>query len=238
MRSLLIRGLVAGLCAGLCAFVFLKVAGESQVGRAISVGQKIEASTGVAPVPGLVSRNVQTTLGLAIGTLVIGVALGGFFAIAFALIHGRVGPSEARASALAIALTGFVVIHLVPSLKYPANPPSIGQPSTIGQRTSLYFLMLAISVLAAAGTVLAQRRLVGRFGTWNATVLAVVGFVALVVVIDFVLPTVDEVPAAFPASTLWRFRAASLGGQLVFWTALGLVFGALTVRVRKPATAI
>jgi predicted cobalt transporter CbtA len=45
-----------------------------------------------------------------------------------------------------------------------------------------------------------------------------------------VLPSADETPAAFPAGVLWRFRVASLGIQTVLWTALGLVFGALTQR--------
>ena len=52
-----------------------------------------------------------------------------------------------------------------------------------------------------------------------------------------VLPGVNEVPAGFPAAVLWRFRVASLGIQVVLWTTLGLVFGALTERQEAVALA-
>ena len=38
------------------------------------------------------------------------------------------------------------------------------------------------------------------------------------------------VPAAFPATALWRFRLASVGVQAVLWATLGIGFGALTER--------
>jgi hypothetical protein len=44
------------------------------------------------------------------------------------------------------------------------------------------------------------------------------------------LPPVNEVPADFSATVLWRFRLASVGTQLVLWTTIGLLFGALTER--------
>ena len=50
--------------------------------------------------------------------------------------------------------------------------------------------------------------------------------------------TIAETPADFPATVLYDFRLASLGGQLVLWTALGLVFGALVHRAARPAPAV
>ena len=44
------------------------------------------------------------------------------------------------------------------------------------------------------------------------------------------MPGLNEVPAGFPATTLWRFRLGSLATQLTLWTALGLIFGPLTER--------
>lgn len=234
MRTLLLRGMLAGLLAGLCAFVFLKTLGESQVGRAIRVEGRIDDANGVTPMPEVISRNIQSTLGLATGTTVVGVALGGVFALAFAAAFGRVGSSDPRVAAVVLAACGFVVVHLVAFLKYPANPPSIGQPDTIGRRTALYFLMLAISVLVAVGTLLVERRIAPRFGTWNASIVAGIGMVVVLGVLYAVLPSVNEVPATFPASTLWRFRIASLGGQFVLWAVIGLVFGALTEAAQRP----
>jgi len=41
-----------------------------------------------------------------------------------------------------LALAAFITIALVPMLKYPANPPAVGNPDTIGPRTGLYLSML------------------------------------------------------------------------------------------------
>jgi cytochrome b561 len=47
----------------------------------------------------------------------------------------------------------------VPNLKYPANPPSVGIPATIGIRTALYFSMIAIPIAAMACSVCLKRLL-------------------------------------------------------------------------------
>ena len=168
--------------------------------------------------------------------------MGGLFGIAFAVAYGRIGSFGPRAAAGLLALGGFVSVQLVPFLKFPPNPPAVGNPDTIGHRTALYLLLLVISVLAALAAVSFGRRAAASYGNWNATLLAVGGFVALVVLAYVALPGVDEVAAGFPASLLWRFRLASLGTQAVLWTTLGLLFGALTERSlqyrrRQPAAA-
>ena len=48
---------------------------------------------------------------------------------------GSAGP--ARAHGPGWLPRAFVVVYLVPFLKYPANPPSVGDPDTIGKRTAL-----------------------------------------------------------------------------------------------------
>jgi hypothetical protein len=47
---------------------------------------------------------------------------------------------------------------------------------------------------------------------------------------QIVLPDINEVPADFPATVLWKFRMASLGMQAMTWSTIGLVFGALAER--------
>jgi hypothetical protein len=64
-----------------------------------------------------------------------------------------------RGAYLLLATIGFVAIYVVPNLKYPANPPSVGIPATIGIRTALYFSMIAISIAAMACSVSLKRLL-------------------------------------------------------------------------------
>jgi predicted cobalt transporter CbtA len=239
-RSLLARGMGVGLVAALCAFVFSFLVGEPQVERAIELEAQVAAAAGAAAEPEVVSRTVQRTAGLATAAALYGLAIGGLFGIAFAVAYGRIGSFGPRAAAGLLALGGFVALQLAPFLKYPPNPPAVGNPDTVGRRTVLYLLMVAISVLAALFAVSSGRRAAPRLGNWTATLLAVGGFLLLVTAAYLVLPGVDEVAAGFPATLLWRFRLASVGTQAVLWTTVGLLFGALTERSlqdRRPRGA-
>ncbi len=242
MRTLLVRGMLTGLAAGALALVFAWVLGEPQVGHAIAFENHQAELAGATPAPELVSRTVQQTFGLAVAVGLVGVALGGLFSIAFAVAFGRIGHFGPRATSALVAVGAFVAVELVPFLKYPANPPSVGNPATIGRRTVLYFAMIAISVVLSIALVQIGRRLAPRFGNWNATLIAAAAFIALVAITYLTLPGVNEVPKDFPAVVLWRFRLASLGIQAVLWTTLGLAFGALTERslasARQPTRQV
>ncbi|MET8053866.1 CbtA family protein [Streptosporangium sp. NPDC005286] len=231
MRALLLRGMLVGLASAALALLFAWIFGEPQVSLAIAF-EGHHAHEAAAAEPEIVSRIVQQTSGLAVAIGLFGVAIGGLFALAY----GRIGGFGVRATSVLVAGGGFVTVVLVPFLIYPANPPSVGVGDTIGARTGLYFAVIAISVAIVIASVQVGRRLAVRLGNWNATLVAGAVFVALVTVTYLVLPEVNEVPADFPAVLLWRFRLASLGTQIVLWSALGLVFGALTERslVARP----
>ena len=239
--------MLAGLVAGFLGFGFAKLVGEPEIVRAIAFEdtqrtRDANATTDTTAAAhqhedAPVSRTVQSTIGLLIGTTIYGVALGGLLALVYAFAGGRVGPRTTRALALSLAITGFGAVYVVPFLKYPPNPPAVGNPDTIGRRTALYVIMVVISLVATCLTVVVRRRLIPRFGAWNGTLLALGGLVAVIVVAFAALPPIDEVPADFPADVLWRFRLASLGLQVVLWSTIGLVFGVLAERSQIAATA-
>lgn len=232
--TLLLRGMLVGVLAGVIAFGFAWVFGEPQVNLAIAFEDHMHALAHDAPEPELVSRAVQSTWGLLTATVAYGASLGGIFALAFAYAHGRIGqvgrPLAARPTALLLAALGLLVLILVPQIKYPPNPPAIGNPDTIGPRTALYFGMIVISVVAAIAALMAGRGLRRRLGSWNASLAGVAVYVAIVAAVMLTLPPVDEVPATFLATTLWKFRLASMGLNAVIWLVIGLGFGALTER--------
>ena len=230
MRSLLVRGMLVGLAAALLAYVVAWFAGEPQVAAAISFEETQAAAAGEAAEPELVSRTVQETIGLLTALLVYGAGLGGFYSIAYAFAHGRLGALGTRATALVVAAAGFVIVYVTPILKYPANPPAVGDPDSIGRRTTVYFTMILIALLAAAVAVYAGRFLSPRLGTWNATLSGIVVYAILVGASYALMPQINEVPDDFSATTLWWFRVASFGIQFVLWGAIGLLFGGLTER--------
>jgi Probable cobalt transporter subunit (CbtA) len=238
VRSLLVRGMLVGAAAGLLAFVFLKIYGEPQVDIAVAFEAQMEAAkaaaagaSSVEEGPELVSRQVQAGLGLFTAVMVYSAAFGGLFGLAFAFAYRRMpGAVRPQGLSLLLAAVGFVAVYLVPNLKYPANPPSVGNPETIGIRTALYFTMMAISIAAMIGAFSLKRLLVRRLGDWNSTLAVAAYYVVIVAIAGLLLPPVNEVPELFPAVVLWKFRVASIGVQLIMWTTLGLLFGALTQR--------
>ena len=230
MRTLLVRGMLSGVVAGLLALIFARLVGEPSVESAVGFESALQAARGERPEPELVSRTVQSTVGLATAVLVYAVAFGGLFALAFAIVYGRVGRLSARSTAAALALGGYLVVYVVPFLKYPASPPSVGNPDTLSERTATYFGMVLVSVLLAVAATYLNQRLISRLGAWNAALVAGAVFIVTIAVVQFMLPTINEVPDSFPATLLWNFRVASLGTQLIIWATIGLLFGALAAR--------
>ncbi|MFF9547099.1 CbtA family protein [Streptomyces albidoflavus] len=239
VRALLVRGMLAGLAAGVAALLVAYFLGESRVDAAIALEE--HAAGGHHDHGGgeeeLVSRAMQATGGLATGVLVFGVAIGGIAAIAFCVALGRIGRFGPRATAAFVALGGLIAVYVVPFLKYPANPPAVGDGDTIGKRTALFFLLVLLSVLLAVGAVLLGRRLAPRLGNWNATVAAGAAFLLAVTLAYVFLPSYNEVGPDFPGQLLWQFRLATLAVQAVLWTVFGLVFGALAERLLTPESA-
>jgi predicted cobalt transporter CbtA len=235
---LLLRGMLAGLVAGFLVFAFARWAAEPQVDRAIAFETSMHQAKAEPPEPEMVSRKIQRGIGLLTGALVYSSALGGLFGLVFAFSQGRFSVSSPRALALWIAVLGFISIALVPSLKYPANPPSVGSPETIGMRTAAYFLAIAISIASMTISLQLAGLLTRRFGVWNGSLLAAFLFLLLTVTFFSFLPAIDEVPRAFPASLLWKFRIASEEMQLLLWSTLGILFGWLTERDRSTHTPV
>lgn len=239
-RAFLVRGMLVGILAGLLSFGFLKAYGEPQVDRAIAFETQLDEAKAAAErakglqveeEPELVSRRVQAGIGLFTAVMVYCTAFGGLFGLAFAFAYGRLDSAlTLKDMSLLLAAIGFIALYLIPNLKYPANPPSVGNPATIGIRTALYFVMIALSIAAMVVAAALKRVFIPRFGQWNATLLAAASYLVLVAVVGFLLPSINEVPNAFPAVVLWKFRIASIGAQLIMWGTLGLLFGSLTER--------
>jgi predicted cobalt transporter CbtA len=227
-RDFLVRGLLAGLLAGLVAFGVAYVVGEPSVNAAIAIEESAHHGGDE-----LVPRSIQSTVGLLTGIAVAGVTLGGLVGVLSALALGRLGRIGVRGVSLSFASMGFVSVSLLPFLAYPPNPPAVGHPETIGARTELYFIMLAISIIAAITAVLVGRRLAARWDVWYATLSAILGYLIVTLTAIALLPSYSEVPADFPSTVLYEFRVASLVTQLALWATLGVTLGELLYRLQR-----
>jgi Probable cobalt transporter subunit (CbtA) len=270
-RKLIGRGLIAGAFAGLLAFVFARIFAEPVINQAINYESGRDAAQDVlnkaaglpamAPGPDIFSRTVQANIGIGVGMIAFGAAMGALFAVVYAVCLGRVGNLRPRVLAMLVALGGFLGVYFVPFLKYPANPPSIGHPETIRERGALYLLMVFLSLVLLVLAVLLGKELRSRFGNWNASLIAGAAFVVAIGVVMAVLPQLGhlalneaqygvhatETPLplkdakgtivfpGFPADTLVTFRLYSVAAQVLLWGVLGLAFGPMAERVLAPA---
>jgi hypothetical protein len=271
-KRIILRGFGVGAFGGLLAFIFARIMSEPFIQKAIdyesgrdAAQNALRKAAGLAVEPAggdVVSRGIQRTAGIGTGMLLYGIAMGGFFAVAYILIQRRTQSQlRPRVLALLVAGAGFLTLYLVPWLKYPANPPAVGHGNTIGQRTLLYVIMVVLSVAFLIGAVILARRLAARFGTWNATLVAGGAFVVVMAVVMLILPPlghlhdnvvsfgrqVTETPLplrdangrlvypGFPADVLFKFRLYSIISQAILWGTIGLTLGPLLERMLAPA---
>ena len=236
-KDLLWRGMLAGIVAALLATLFARAFAEPQIDLAIGFEQAQAAhhahgdSATDEPEEELVSRDTQKGAGLLTALALYGAAVGGIFSLVFAYGYGRIARIGPRSFALLLAGLAFVLIVLVPSLKYPQTPPAVGRHETVGLRTAAYFAMIALSIGAA---VIAGKLRTGAFRSLrglDASLCAIGAYVLMVAAGQFLLPTVDEVPGDFPATLLWTFRVASIGPHLRLWATIGIGFGWAAERV-------
>src|SRR5919205_2764391 len=220
LRCGMAAGLLAGLLAGLFAFIF----GERFVESAIQLEQAAGDQGGE-----IFSRSTQK-LGLFFATGLFGVTVGGLFGLAYACFRDHLLSDSEWNRSLSLAGTIFAGAFLIPFVKYPANPPTVGDPATIGERTASYFAMVLLSLLAVLtawqiAKILRERKVVAP-----ARHLSIgLGLVLAVAALCVGLPAGPD-PGGFPAGLLWSFRLSSLATQLVFWTGLGVIFGLLCER--------
>jgi predicted cobalt transporter CbtA len=230
--------MAAGLLAGLLAGLFAFVTGEPLLDRAIGLEQHThqegqDFATHTHEDEGEVFNRSTQKVGLFFATGLSGVLVGGLFGLVFAYFRGYMDSQSDWTRSLSLAAALFAGTVLVPFLKYPANPPTVGDPDTIGDRTAAYFAIVGLSLLAILAAWYVSRLLRER-GVSAPVRQVTVGLGLATVMIGLLvgLPATTD-PGEFPAGLLWSFRLSSLGTQLVLWAGLGALFGLLCERANS-----
>ena len=221
MKAFLGRGALAGVAGGAVAAVFQWTVTDTQIRKAL----ELEAAHETGAHKEMFSRSTQV-LGGMVGDVLFGLFVGLIFGFVSALLW-RSASHEDGAFSRSIRLAGavFVVWTLVPGLKYPANPPGVGNPDTIDQRTASYLILLVVSVLVAILAREVWGQMTGR-GFAGAPRFAVVAgaYLAVIATLYVVFPANPDAIDA-PANLIWHFRLDSLAGNALLWLVLGTVFG-------------
>ncbi|MCV7281709.1 CbtA family protein [Mycolicibacterium flavescens] len=245
-----VRYLLPGFVAGVVAFVFSRVMIAPLIAAAIDYeGEREHAEEhlggGHAHGHELFTCSVQENLGAATGIIAFGVIMG----VLFAVVHGvlptvlerRGFRPDPAALALLSAAGMFVTVALMPGLKYPANPPSVGLDETVPERSSAFLTITALSVVGAAVAVGVGLAWARRWGAWRAGAAAVGGYLVVMVGAMALLPSFHEVPGpvsgpagllldGFPAEVLADFRVYSLVNQAIVWAVIGVITAVIVSR--------
>jgi hypothetical protein len=217
--------IVAGLIAAVLASLFHQVLTEPVIDRAIAAEEARATAQpghthGEAPV---VSRGGQK-VGLVVGLLVYGLVWGLLVGLALYATRGWVPPgwSLGRRGPIVAGLVGWSAA-LFPFLKYPANPPGVGEAETVGYRQTLYVGFIALAILGAALAASLRRRLAGTSRGASVWIAPLALYAAWALAIYALMPPNPD-PVELSASIVRPFRALSLAGLVVFW---GVFAGAL-----------
>ena len=239
--SVAVAAVLVGVLAGLLAALFLEVTGEPSIQEAINIETaaaeaEAEASQAAGHVaePELVSRSVQRGVGLFAAYAVTGAAFGLLVAVAFWVMRGGQPDPFRRALTAGAILAGAITV--APWLKYPPNPPAVGDPGTLAERQILYVGVVCLAAVLGAAAAAVSTRL--RRDSWpvHRRVLALVALVVVPLGLAFALLPPPPDAITVPANLLWQFRLASLGGNLLLWGVLTLGFGALMAEAAERAS--
>jgi predicted cobalt transporter CbtA len=249
-RTVVAWAVLCGIAAGLVAATYFSFAGEPAIEDAIAIEESMAAAGGdgadvhdeddaaAAPDEGhdssddsvTISRSTQRGVGLFSAYAIFGAGFGVLLAVATLTLRGDWLDPFRRVVVAGTILAGAVTV--VPWFKYPPNPPAVGDPATADERQRWYLLLIALAGLVLAGAAHLSARL--RQAGWDAARrTAAVGAAAVVALglLLVVLPANDDpIPAAMPTTLIWRFRTASLGGNVLLWSVLIVGFGVLYSR--------
>src|ERR671920_2132158 len=152
--------LLAGAIAGTILGVINQVVVEPYIERAIELEMQNTAQSDQAVNPAeFTAYRLWQRGGEIVAGTILGLSIGSLFGIVFAYTHSSVPGSNNKKKALIVAGIMWFVLFLMPALKYPANPPAVGDPETIYYRQTLYIAFLAISGFSALGLAFLYRKM-------------------------------------------------------------------------------
>jgi predicted cobalt transporter CbtA len=226
--------LLSGAIAGAILGTINQAIVEPYIDAAIDIENQNAVGSGEIfdPTDYATYRIWQKSGGIAAGA-VLGMSIGALFGVVFAYSRPSIPGSSNKKKAIILAGIMGAVLFIIPALKYPANPPAVGDPDTIYYRQTLYVAFLAISGFSALGLAMLYRKM----GARQAKRVLVPGVYASIMVSAFVLmpPNPDEVTA--PMDLVTGFRIASAVTMVTFWGVLGLIFGAFWDRLKPHEAA-
>ncbi len=223
--------LLAGLVAGLLVACFHFFATEPTLQRAIDMETAHKLALGI-PDPQVFTRPEQRA-GLFLGYILYGIGWGSLFGAICWFAFGQERLSGAKKVSWKWFFTLLFLCYwtfcLFPQLKYPANPPGVGDATTIAIRQTLYLAGIGLSIVGSVLALLFYHSLQrleeqGRISRRSRLLIVLLGYGVYAALFWVILP---PYPVPVPISSMGlvlTFRWLSALGVALFWFLLGALF--------------
>jgi len=221
-KTFITISLLAGAIAGTFLSTINQGIVEPYIERAIALENQKATMSGemLNPLEFNSYRLWQKTGEISAGTI-LGTAYGSLFGMVFVYARDSIPGSTNVKKALILGAILLFVLYMVPGLKYPANPPAVGEPETIGLRQTLYISYLSISGFSALGLAIAYRKL----GKSHLKKIAIpVTYAGIMLAAYFAMPPNPDAITA-PMDLVVSFRLVTGFTISMFWGLLGFLLG-------------
>ena len=172
------------------------------------------------------SYRVWQKSGQILAGAILGTSIAALVGIVF--LFARKSLPEGNNVKKTLILSGLMwfTIFVIPFLKYPANPPTVGDAETVVMRGILFLSFIAISGLGAVAFYQVYRKLQSK------KIFALVGYAIFIGVAFFLMPeNPDEITA--PMELVEGFRGASFVTVSVYWLTLALILGGFVEKLQE-----
>ena len=173
------------------------------------------------------SYRIWQKSGQVLAGVILGLAMGSLFGIVYALSRNSLpGKNDVTKSVILAGIMWFT-IYIIPFLKYPANPPTVGDGETVMLRAILYVSFIALSGIGVVIFYKLSQKLQN-----NKKYFGLFGYVIFITILFFVMPeNPDEITA--PMNLVNEFRLMSVLGVSSFWLSVGLILGLFWKKFEK-----
>ncbi len=225
MKALTLVGITlsSGVIAGIIlAFLNLGIV-EPTIDKAIALEVQKQVSSGEnVNMSELIDYRYWQKAGAFAGGAIYGAGLAALFGVIFVFTRNKLPGKNNKQKAIFLAGIMWFVLFLMVALKYPANPPAVGDPETIYYRETLYVGYIMISGLAALGmaVIWIKTRINSK------KIIIPLMYAAIMVTAYAVMPSnPDKIEISMDLIQTFRVLTATTIG--VFWGILGIIFGSL-----------
>lgn len=188
----------------------------------------LEAETYEVQIPDshpLIPRNIVHFWTFA-GAIMLGVLYSIIITFVYTIVQHRIPVKNAEFKGLILALNGFLVAVLVPSLYLPPNPPGIETSLSVMTRQSIFFAIMIAGMLASIAFWIIYSRLSQKYNPMSGLLIGAFVFVAIIITAFLLAPSNSNMPSV-PSDLLWKYRVESLGAMLAFWAIMGVMVNSM-----------